>query len=167
MTMERTTVPYPTHGPGDGRSWHEYFTTIHAARPENRVVTPEEEEAEAEATLVVPSRYIARGDPVPNPIWTWEKLLEKHGWETVIGYRQEFTEGQPKKSGDNKGEMNPDKRVHVTWVNGRKAGKGVVSICYRWNELGKGGAMCDYRIHKGELRLYSDAEMRSYVTSED
>ena len=155
--------PYATYGPGDGRSWHEYFTQMQAERPENRVLTPEQEEAEAAATLVVPSRYAAAGDPIPKPLLDWRKFFEGNGWEVVMGYRQEFTEGKPVASGPDKGNMNPDKRWHITWLNARKMGKGVVSICYRWNELGKGSAMCDYRIHKGEVKNYSDKEMRAYA----
>ena len=101
---------------------------------------------------------------MPGGLKTWINRLESLGFETIVGYRVEYTPESTVKSGDNKGNTAPAKYTYYTWVSARKMGKGVVNICYR--QVGDSNATCDYRIHKGEVRLYSDGEMKAYVSND-
>jgi hypothetical protein len=160
----RTENPYATFGPAElpDVSWRQYFDRIRQHEAPDGSSGDEDAEVDTDTRVEIPSRLWAAGDRMPGGLKTWINRLEANGFETVIGYREEYVPESTVKTGDNKGNTVAAKHIYYTWVSARKMGKGVINI--RFRQLGDSNAMCEYRIHKGEVRLYSDGEMKAYAT---
>lgn len=161
----RTKNPYATFGPKElpGVSWRQYFDRIRQHEAPDGAPADEDSDLDTGTRVEIPSRLWAAGDRMPGGLKTWINRLQALDFETIVGYRVEYTPETTVKSGDNKGNITPEKYTYYTWVSARKMGKGVVNIQFR--QVGDSAALCFYRIHKGEVRLYSDGEMKAYVAN--
>lgn len=115
----RTVNPYATYGPGDGRSWREYFDTIRNDDKEEAEVVARNEvtiQGHSIAVTELPKNIRAVADLIPD-------VKARHS--------QTWHEGEVFKSGPRQGEKRPDKLVDhfaIAW-----AGNGGVIVA-SWSD---------------------------------
>lgn len=178
---ERTTPPYATYGPSDGRSWHEYFVDLKAMyRGEVietidedgiRYVTAVEPKSEDDGEAGVPQvtvpmhKITLSGEWVaPGAVATLCKLLQKTGWQWDLYHSQSFTEGKiygP--TAQKAGQKRDDKYTDVFLVRASR-NKRTVVVSYHSVD---GKATCNVRMLDGWLEAVSDKAMKEVINSDE
>lgn len=155
----RSTNPYATYGPGDGRSWHEYFVDLRASDRADE----EEAEVDPEPTVLITARNADPEMYQDMALAGLKKLADDNDWETKIGYSKSFAEGSVTKSGDNIGVKKDDVIREQLWLLARKQGKGTIKVYYiRRN--GKAWTR-DGGFVRGVAHIYGDKEMKELIKS--
>ena len=99
---ERTVNPYETEGPGDGRTWHEYFAQMRKDRADAA------EEYVAPSSQVTTKGHEIPLDELPKNIASIVKVAQT-SFIVKARHSQTFTEGAVFKTGDRAGEKRDDK----------------------------------------------------------
>lgn len=114
------------------------------------------------SVLLVPGREWQEGDPMPNPLEAYRKLLVACGFTVKVGFSESFEEGKEYgESAKKAGEMSPDKHIKLVWINGR-SDTHTVTVAYQYtNDNPK--ATCNLRSWDMLLEKLSDAELKRRI----
>lgn len=82
LATQRTVPLYPTYGPGDGRSWNEFFREVKAA---GNYASDDDEPVEVEAVEVLTPAYLL-ADPLKarGAAGTCARRLAAQGWDVRV-----------------------------------------------------------------------------------
>lgn len=119
---ERTPPEFPTEGPGDGRTWHEFFVQIREAREAGELVVPR-----METTITRPAYDIAPADlkRAPSQIRTYLKLALDNEWDVLVraadSHRSQgyYLSRTHEKYGEPRSDQKPEDRT-LWWIVGTK-----------------------------------------------
>ena len=154
--IHRTKPKYPTYGPGDGRSWHEYFNELRAQGGEGADQS-EEDDSEYEVTV---TRAAEEFDEPINALATYVKLLHANGWRLAnLGHAFAFAKGKPFKTGANEGKPRPDQEIETQWVYAERNGDRIAVSYTIVNGKVRGNATA--RRMNGSA--YADAELKARI----
>lgn len=160
MAVERTSVPYPTHGPAgeDGVSWAEYFRNRRAVREARRLDVA----AEPDVLLRESGTWTRDGHHRPGSLLTFVKKLEAAGFTGKGVYRTTFEEGGVYgPTADKAGEPKPDRLATEVVYAAVKVGYGYCKIMFE--QINDGKWKCVWRNINGEHRLISDKELNGWI----
>lgn len=150
----RTINPYLTYGPGDGRSWNEFFREV-----KGKAVSDEVEDDEVEGEVIITQPAEEFDDPC-GPLAAYVKLANRNGWTIhTLAHALSVKKGVPFKTGPRAGEPRPDSHTDLQWVFLEKPGNRAVIAYVITND--KVVSAATYRSHNG-TRL-SDAEMKEVI----
>lgn len=178
---ERTTPPYATYGPSDGRSWHEYFVDLKAMYRGEVIETVDEDgiryvtavepksEDDGEAGIpqvTIPMKIVSdlATSNAPGAVLTLCKSLVKNGWKWKLYHSQSFTEGKVYgPTAQKAGQKRDDKYIDVFLVRAYR-GKRTLVVSYHSAD---GKATCNVRMMDGKLEAVSDKAMKEVINSDE
>lgn len=169
MANERTPVPYPTEGPRDGVSWHEYFADHRARRLHDRGLLDTGRGSddpsvgdEPELLHVLDSGgWTERSDLQPSALRKLLKLLISHGFRWLGHYTVIFEEGGVYgEKAQKAGQKKPDRTVSLVQIVAVKPGYGWCRLAY---EEVRGKWTCYWRQIDGKYEPVSDKQLREWI----
>lgn len=125
MTTERSKPLYPTEGPGDGRTWHEYFNDL-KARDEPDDPVDGDGDLAGTITITTPAHEVADGSPIPRALVTWRNRLLANDWRFKVGHSVAHHSDSYYLNGNLKAAAHDE---HQWWINAIN-GNTYVTISY-------------------------------------
>lgn len=153
----RTINPFRTEGPGDGRTWNQFFREVKGKSQPEPVDDEETEEVEGEIIITQPAEEF---DEPCGPLASYVSLGAKAGWSIhTLAHALSFQKGMPFKSGAKAGQVRPDRSTDLQWLFLEKGSDRAVIAYVITN--GKAVSTSTHRSFNG-IRL-SDAEMKEKI----
>lgn len=113
MSTDRSKPLYPTEGPGDGRTWHEYFEDLKPREADDSDVD-DGSPVPGSITVTTPAHEVAEGEPIPRALVTWRNRLLANGWRFKIGHSVAFHEDSYYLNGNLRAAAHEE---HQWWIN--------------------------------------------------
>ncbi len=160
MTTNRSKPLYPTEGPGDGRTWHEFFEDLR--KPVEDPADPVDGGDDLAGAIVItlPATEVPDGQPIPRALATWRNRLLANDWTFKVGHSVAHHNISYHLNGNVKA---PEHDEHQWWINA-KNGNSYITISYNIVDGASKPNRTVLRVH-GSPRNPSAKELQEFIES--